>query len=232
MDNAPVRAIFNRIAPAYDELNDWLSLGQHRVWKKLAVKWSGAQSGDRCLDVCCGSGDLTLLLAQQVAPKGQVVGVDFAPAQLAIAQHRSYDRCIDPWVTWVEGDALALPFSTDEFDAATMGYGLRNVTNPRQALAELQRVLKPGATVAILDFHRPESKALQLLQTWYLQNLVVPTAQSYGLGAEYAYIQASLDQFLTGPEQVTLAQQVGFATAIHYPLVGGMMGVLCATTRG
>lgn len=221
-----VQDLFDRIAPAYDQLNDWLSLGLHRVWKQMAVKWSQPHEGAVCLDVCCGSGDLARLLAQRVAPTGQVYGVDFSSAQLSIARRRT-PRPLP--ITWLEGDALDLPFAANTFDAATMGYGLRNVTDIPRSLGELHRVLKPSAIVAILDFHRPDSPPLQSFQTWYLDTIVVPVAERLDLRQEYAYIHASLDRFPRGNRQVELAHQAGFSHAVHYPIASGMMGVLVAT---
>ncbi|XGV97467.1 MAG: bifunctional demethylmenaquinone methyltransferase/2-methoxy-6-polyprenyl-1,4-benzoquinol methylase UbiE [Leptolyngbya sp. BL-A-14] len=221
-----IRTLFNRIAPVYDQLNTWLSLGQHRIWKQMTVKWSGAGSGDTCLDVCCGSGDLALLLAQQVGAKGRVIGIDFAAEQLAIAQQRAQQCYPIPPITWVEGNALNLPFDENAFDAITMGYGLRNVTDIPGSLKELHRVLKPQAKAAILDFHRPLNPQIRTLQQWYLDAIVVPAAKQFGLTEEYAYIAPSLDRFPTGPEQVTLAYQAGFAKVTHYPIAGGTMGVL------
>ncbi len=224
-----IRAIFNRIAPVYDQLNDWLSLGQHRIWKEMAVKWSKAKQGDTCLDLCCGSGDLTFRLARRVGTSGQVYGVDFSPAQLEIAKQRSQDKYPTPPITWVESDVLNLPFEDNKFDAATMGYGLRNVTDIPRSLQELHRVLKPGAKAAILDFHRPEDSAARTFQQWYLDNFVVSVAQYLGLKEEYAYISPSLDRFPTGGKQVEIALQVGYAFATHYPITNGMMGVLVVT---
>ena len=221
-----IQALFNRIAPAYDTLNDGLSLGQHRVWKQMAVKWSDAQSGDRCLDLCCGSGDLARRLARQVGRTGSVTGLDFSVAQLAIAAERSCKSVQPLNITWVEGDALNLPFESQQFDAATMGYGLRNLVDIPRSLSELHRVLKPGAKAAILDFHRPSSAWVRAFQQWYLANLVVPMADSLNLKQEYAYIMPSLERFPTGSEQVALAHQAGFAQAVHYPIAAGIMGVL------
>ncbi len=226
MSSSEIRAIFDRIAPVYDQLNDWLSLGQHRIWKQMAVKWSNPRPGDTCIDLCCGSGDLALRLARQVGPTGYVYGVDFSPQQLAIAQERSQHQYPHPPISWVEADVLNLPFDDNKFDAATMGYGLRNVTDIPRSLKELHRVLKPGAKAAILDFHRPSNSHLRAFQQWYLDTLVVPVAQQLGLTEEYAYISPSLDRFPTGREQVELARQAGFAAPTHYPIAGGMMGVL------
>lgn len=224
-----IRSLFDRIAPVYDELNQSLSLGLHRVWKQMAVQWSGAQPGMTGLDVCCGSGDLTLQLARRVGPQGQVYGVDFAPAQLAVAQQRAAQQGLAARIHWVEADALDLPFEAETFDAATMAYGLRNLTQILPGLQELQRVLKPGAKAAILDFHRPQTIWMRRFQQWYLDAVVAPAAARYDLKAEYAYIGPSLDRFPQGPEQVTLARQAGFRHAVHYPISGGMMGVLVAT---
>jgi len=204
-------------------LNDSLSFKQHWIWKTMTVKWSAARTGDVCLDVCCGSGDLARLLARRVGNTGQVIGVDFAKDQLAIAQQRTHPHLP---IHWQEGDALNLPFSDNYFAAATMGYGLRNVLHIPRCLQELQRVLKPGARAAILDFNHPESLLMARLQHWYLETIVVPFATWYGFTNEYAYLVPSLEQFPTGREQVTLARQVGFSTVTHYPIAGGTMGVL------
>ncbi|NJM71891.1 MAG: bifunctional demethylmenaquinone methyltransferase/2-methoxy-6-polyprenyl-1,4-benzoquinol methylase UbiE [Scytonema sp. RU_4_4] len=225
--SSEIRAIFNRIAPVYDQLNDWFSLGQHRIWKEMTVKWSAAKPGDTTLDLCCGSGDLSFRLARCVGRTGQVYGVDFSPQLLEIARERSQSQY--PRINWVEADVLDLPFEDNQFDAATMGYGLRNVTDIPRSLKELHRVLKTGTKAAILDFHRPSNPQRQAFQQWYLDNLVVPVANYLGLKEEYAYISPSLDRFPTGKKLVEIAYQVGFAAATHYPIANGMMGVLVIT---
>jgi demethylmenaquinone methyltransferase/2-methoxy-6-polyprenyl-1,4-benzoquinol methylase len=221
-----IRAIFDSIAPVYDQLNDWFSLGQHWIWKDMTIKWSGAKLGDTCIDLCCGSGDLALRLARRVGKTGRVYGVDFSPNLLAIAKERSQKQYPQPAVTWVEADVLNLPFEDNQFDAATMGYGLRNVTDISQSLKEIYRVLKPGAKAAILDFHRPDNQQLRAFQQWYLDSIVVPIAERMGLKEQYAYINPSLERFPRGDEQKQLALQAGFASATHYPIVNDMMGVL------
>jgi demethylmenaquinone methyltransferase/2-methoxy-6-polyprenyl-1,4-benzoquinol methylase len=152
--------------------------------------------------------------------------VDFSPAQLRVAQQRVENKYPPLPINWVEADALDLPFPDNYFDSATMGYGLRNVTDIPRCLKELSRVLKPGATAAILDFHRPTQPSISTFVQWYLENIVVPAAEQLGLTEEYAYIAPSLDRFPTGPEQVILAQKAGFAAVTHYPIAIGMMGVL------
>lgn len=225
-----IQAIFDRIAPVYDRLNHTLSLGQHRIWKLMTVKWSNPPAGGMGLDLCCGSGDLTQMLARQLGSKGQAIGLDFSQEQLTIACQRSTHQPHQQ-IIWQLGDALNLPFAADTFDCATMGYGLRNVVDIPRCLRELHRVLKPGAKAAILDFHRPSQPWLQTFQSWYLQAIVVPTARNFGLNDEYAYIAPSLDRFPTGEQQVKLARQAGFAQAIHYPIANDMMGVLVLTKK-
>jgi demethylphylloquinol methyltransferase len=224
-----IQGIFDRIAPVYDVLNDRLSFGQHRIWKMMAVKWSGANFGDTALDLCCGSGDIALMLAKRVGTNGKVIGVDFSCQQLALAKSRDLSSPVKASIDWLEGDALNLPFADNYFDCATMGYGLRNVTDISLCLKELHRVLKPQAKAAILDFHLPDLPYLQSFQQWYLNNFVVAAARDFGLEAEYAYINPSLARFPNGREQVRLGTQAGFSEATHYPLLGGMMGILVLT---
>ncbi|KAK7856364.1 2-phytyl-1 [Quercus suber] len=208
--------LFGRIAPVYDNLNDLLSLGQHRIWKRMTVSWTGAKMGDCALDLCCGSGDLAFLLSEKVGSNGKVIGLDFSKEQLSIA-------------SWVEGDALELPFSDGYFDAITMGYGLRNVVDKERAMQEMFRVLKPGSRVSVLDFNKSTQPFTNLIQEWMIDNLVVPVATGYGLAKEYEYLKSSIKEFLTGKELERLALQVGFSNARHYEISGGLMGNLVAT---
>ncbi|EIE27364.1 ubiquinone/menaquinone biosynthesis methyltransferase, partial [Coccomyxa subellipsoidea C-169] len=226
--------LFGKIAPVYDQLNNMLSLGQHRVWKRMAIKWSGAQPGHAAVDLCCGSGDLAFNLAEAVGSSGQVTGLDFAKEMLQDAEQRQMSlpvtsRSRQPRVRWIQGDAQKLPFPDNSFDAATMGYGLRNVASIPKALGELQRVLKSGAKVAVLDFNNSTNPAVDAFQGWALENVVVPMARSYGLGEEYEYLRPSIKRFPTGREQVRLAKEAGFGKAVHYEIGFSLMGVLVAT---
>lgn len=225
------QTIFNNISSSYDELNEQLSFGQHKVWKKMAVQWSQAAMGSRALDICCGSGDLAFLLAGAVGPSGTVIGLDFAQNMLDYAQLRQQaartataaGRCR---VEWTLGDAMALPFPGAEFDAVTMGYGLRNVADVSKALQEIHRVLKPGAWAAVLDFNHAENVAVDAVQGFLLEQVVVPAARDRGLAAEYEYIRPSIEAFPVGREQERLATAAGFDRATHFELGFGMMGCL------
>ncbi|KAL9328036.1 hypothetical protein ACSQ67_003039 [Phaseolus vulgaris] len=224
------RALFNRIAPVYDNLNDLLSAGQHRVWKRMAVSWTGAKLGDCVLDVCCGSGDLSFLLSHKVGCDGKVIGLDFSKDQLSIASSRQQllsKKCFTN-IEWVEGDALDLPFMDGWFDAITMGYGLRNVVDKHKAMQEIFRVLKTGSTVSILDFNKSNESLTSAITEWMIDNVVVPVASGYGLSEEYKYLKSSIREFLTGKELEKLALEVGFSAARHYEIGGGLMGCLVA----
>ncbi len=223
-----VQQIFDRIAPVYDRFNDLLSLGQHRIWKKMALRWCEPKQGEQWLDLCCGSGDMTALLARQVMPNGQVVGVDFSKELLAIAAEKAkkYLPSIQKSITWQEGNVLSLPFAESTFDGATLSYGLRNVANIPQCLSELHRILKDGAKAAILDFHRPSNSLMQSFQDFYLERVVVPLADRFAMTNEYAYIAPSLARFPIGSEQVKISKAAGFSQATHYAIANGMMGIL------
>ncbi|XP_010251166.1 PREDICTED: 2-phytyl-1,4-beta-naphthoquinone methyltransferase, chloroplastic isoform X2 [Nelumbo nucifera] len=193
------QALFSRIAPVYDNLNDLLSLGQHRVWKRMAVSWSGAKEGDCVLDLCCGSGDLTFLLSEKIGSRGKVTGLDFSKNQLLVASFRQdllWKACYKN-IVWVEGDALDLPFPNGYFDAITIGYGLRNLVDRSKAMKEMFRVLKPGSRVSILDFNKSTEQFTTTIQEWMIDNVVVPVASNYNLAKEYTYLKSSIREFLT-----------------------------------
>jgi demethylmenaquinone methyltransferase/2-methoxy-6-polyprenyl-1,4-benzoquinol methylase len=223
-DAAAVRQLFEAAAPRYDQLNDLLSLGLHRLWKRQAIAWVNPRPGQRCLDLCCGTGDLALLLAARVRPGGQVIGIDAAAAPLELAVARSRRQ---PWLPlqWQQGDALATGLPTAWADGAVMAYGLRNLADPAAGLTELRRLLRPGGRAAVLDFNRPGALAARFQQA-YLRRVVVPAARRVGLEQHYAYLEASLARFASGPRQELLAQRAGFAQARHRSLSGGLMGLL------
>ena len=222
-DATAVQDLFEAIAPRYDQLNDLLSLGLHRLWKRQAIAWVAPQPGQRCLDLCCGTGDLALLLAARVRPGGQVLGLDAAAAPLAVAARRA---SLQPWLPlqWQQGDALATGLADGWADGAVMAYGLRNLADPAAGLAELRRVLRAGGRAAVLDFNRQQRVAA--FQRLYLRRVVVPVARRAGLEQHYAYLEASLERFPTGLEQERLARVAGFSQAAHHPLAGGLMGLL------
>lgn len=145
---AQVQDMFNRIAGTYDSLNTCISMGFHKQWKKVACQKLQLPIGGRVLDICTGTGDLIDYLLPLVGPQGQVEGLDFSEKMLAVARERFAQQ---PNVTLVQGDALALPYPDHYFDGAIISFGLRNVVSIPQALAEMQRVIKPGGRMVNLD---------------------------------------------------------------------------------
>uniref|UniRef100_A0A7N2LAD1 Menaquinone biosynthesis methyltransferase ubiE-like protein n=1 Tax=Quercus lobata TaxID=97700 RepID=A0A7N2LAD1_QUELO len=171
---------FGRIAPVYDNLNDLLSLGQHRLWKRMTVSWTGAKMGDCALDLCCGSGDLAFLLSEKVGSNGKpFLVVEFSALILKIL--------------WVEGDALELPFSDGYFDAVTMGYGLRNVVDKERAMQEMFKVLKPGSRVSVLDFNKSTQPFTNLIQDIEFNAIMVPVAEINQFVLNVSVLQAMDD---------------------------------------
>ena len=225
-DAEAVEQLFNDAAPSYDRLNDWLSLGLHRQWKREMVLQLSPQPGEQWLDLCCGTGDLALSLARRLRPGGSVVGVDAAAATLEIAGQRSSR---EPWlpVHWQQGDALNLEMPDACFDGALMAYGLRNLADPAAGLRELRRVLRVGGRAGLLDFNPlPSGTAAAVFQQTYLRRVVVPVASRAGLADHYAYLEESLKRFPNGPAQQQLALDAGFREACHRPLAAGLMGLL------
>ena len=222
-----VRDLFERIAPAYDRLNDLLSLGLHRIWKRQAIAWLAPQPGQRLIDLCCGTGDLALVMAEKVRPGGLVLGLDAAEAPLAQARSRAARA---PWLPleFQRGDALDTQLGDAWADGAVMAYGLRNLQDPALGLQELHRLLRAGGRAVVLDFNRPEDPQglTARFQRLYLRQLVVPLARKAGLEAQYAYLEDSLARFPTGGQQEQLALAAGFTQAHHQPLAGGQMGML------
>ena len=223
-DPAAVEQLFDEVAPRYDRLNDWLSLGLHRIWKRQLLRWVHPRAGDVWLDLCCGTGDLALQLARTLRPRGRVIALDAAAAPLQQARRR-HRR--EPWlaVDWLQGDALDTGLSSGCADGAVMAYGLRNLPDPAAGLRELRRLLHRDGRAAVLDFNR-STGTTAALQTLALRRVVVPVASQLGLKAQYAYLETSIAEFPTGPEQEQLAMAAGFSWAQHRPMAGGLMGLL------
>jgi demethylmenaquinone methyltransferase/2-methoxy-6-polyprenyl-1,4-benzoquinol methylase len=211
-----VREMFTQIAPSYDRLNHLLSLQLDRVWRMRVARELEAilQRPDATvLDLCCGTGDLTFALAR--AGRAQVIGADFSHAMLVRARSKSasapIDRTSDVPITFFEADALRLPFSAASFDVVTTAFGFRNLANYEDGLREILRVLKPGGTLAILEFTEPAAGVLGNLYRWYFRN-VLPRIGGLisGYRSAYTYLPASVSRFFRPPELSAVMETCGY----------------------
>ena len=225
-DENEVMTIFNKISKRYDFLNDLFSFGMHRIWKKKLLSFLNPLPGEKWLDLCCGTGDLSFALAKLVNPKGEVIGLDFAIEPLKIAKKYSLNRSVG-LLSWVQSDALNTGLSANEFDGIVMAYGLRNVSSKIICLKEMYRLLKPGGSAGILDFNPlNDSKNQKSFQLFYLRNFVVPVSMFFGMNESYSYIEQSLKDFPSGYMQKKLALEACFSKAKYYKLAFGQMGIL------
>jgi demethylmenaquinone methyltransferase/2-methoxy-6-polyprenyl-1,4-benzoquinol methylase len=209
-----VRGMFDRIAPVYDAMNRIMTAGLDRSWRRLAVE-AVVGPGDRVLDACCGTGDLALAAERE---GGHVTGLDFSPRMLERARRKSAT------VEWVEGDLLALPFPDGGFDAATVGFGVRNVDDLERALGELRRVLRPGGRLAILEITQPRGLLRPFFRLWF--DVLVPLAGKILPGGKaYTYLPASVRRF-PGPEDLAaLMRARGFEDVRFRRLAGGIVAL-------
>jgi demethylmenaquinone methyltransferase/2-methoxy-6-polyprenyl-1,4-benzoquinol methylase len=216
---AKVQALFERIAPRYDLINDLQSFGLHRRWKRAVIDLARVKTGDRALDVCCGTGDLAKALARRGA---EVVGLDFCQRMLDF----SGTEAKSPNPTYVRGDAQELPFPDKAFDVVTVGYGLRNLSNWKRGLEEMARVGRPGARIIVLDFGKPDNALWRGLYFTYLR-LFVPVL---GLvfcrnAAAYAYILESLQHYPAQHGVDAHMRHIGLTNVRIVSFLGGVMTI-------
>lgn len=216
-----VQAMFDRIAPVYDAMNRLMTAGLDRRWRRLTAE-AVVRPGDRVLDACCGTGDLSVA---GHAAGGEVVGLDFSEAMLARARRKAPD------LEWVRGDLLDLPFPDGSFDAATIGFGIRNVPDLEAGLRELVRVVRPGGRLGCLEITRPSGALRPFFRLWF--DGLVPLAGKVLPGGEaYTYLPASVRRF-PGPDDLAGAMRRAGFDDVGWRLLGG--GIVClhvATSPG
>lgn len=196
-----VRAGFAEISAHYDRINDWMTFGLHRHWKRTLVRGLRLQPGDRVLDLCCGTGDLAYLGAAETIA-GMTVGLDFASEMITVAQSRTGWCVSEHRPVWIRGDALRLPFPNHSFDAAMIGYGLRNLADVRNALGEISRVLRPGGRLAILETGLPRGRLVAALHHCYLRRgIPLLAGLVHGSAEMHRYLASSALAFAS-PEEI------------------------------
>ncbi|MFN8108914.1 MAG: bifunctional demethylmenaquinone methyltransferase/2-methoxy-6-polyprenyl-1,4-benzoquinol methylase UbiE [Thermoleophilia bacterium] len=192
-----VRAMFDRIAPRYDLLNRVMTAGLDGRWREAAAAAADVAAGGSAIDACCGTGDLALALARRVTRAGRVLGVDFAENMLELAREKAAQQ--DLPVEFVAGDALALPAPDDAFDAATVAFGIRNVSDLDGDIAEMARVVRPGGRVVILEITTP-ARLRAFYQAWFDRTIPLLGRVLGRDGAAYEYLPASVRRFPEPPE--------------------------------
>jgi demethylmenaquinone methyltransferase/2-methoxy-6-polyprenyl-1,4-benzoquinol methylase len=218
-----VREMFSRLAERYDLVNDVMSFGMHRKWKRETVRLAlHANGGARLLDLCCGTGDMSFY-AEEIGTR-RVVGADFTIPMLSVGRRRA--RAGGRRTIFVAADALSLPFRDGSFDAITVGYGLRNIADPRTALAEMRRVLAPGGRAVVLDFGKPDNPIARGLYIGYLRTMMPAVGLVFhGDHETYSYIPDSLVRYPAQRGVEEMMQDVGFVNVRYENRLLGTMGL-------
>ncbi len=211
-----VGAMFDRIGRVYDPLNLLISAFQEPRWRRRAVALAGLRPGGRAIDVATGTGKVAADLLRSAEPGGRVLGVDISPGMIGVAQRRNVSR---PGLTFVIGDAMALPAEDDRFDAATIAFGMRNLPDYARGFAEMARVVRPGGKVVCLEIARPRSRPARILR-WWFEHLVPVLGRIAGQGGAYAYLVRSVQGY-PAPERIATIMSDAGLLGIHWVRMSG-----------
>jgi demethylmenaquinone methyltransferase/2-methoxy-6-polyprenyl-1,4-benzoquinol methylase len=221
-----VADVFHSVAAKYDLMNDLMSFGVHRIWKKYTIELSGVRKGNRVLDIAGGTGDLSYDFARKVGPDGLVVLADINDSMLKVGRDRLADRGIAGNLETVQANAESLPFPDNYFDVITMAFGLRNVTHKDKALAEFNRVLKPGGRLLVLEFSKPRNELLSKAYDVYsFKALPLIGRTVTGDPDSYQYLAESIRMH---PDQETLGAMMadaGLVQVRYHNLTGGIVAL-------
>jgi demethylmenaquinone methyltransferase/2-methoxy-6-polyprenyl-1,4-benzoquinol methylase len=221
-----VAEVFHSVAAKYDLMNDLMSGGVHRLWKRFTIELSGVRPGNRVLDIAGGTGDLTRQFSRLVGPTGEVVLADINASMLAVGRDRLLDKGVAGNVRFVQADAEKLPFPDNHFDVVTIAFGLRNVTHKEDALRSMLRVLKPGGRLLVLEFSKPSNALLSRAYDAYSFSLLPMLGKLITNDSEsYRYLAESIRMH---PDQETLKGMMadaGFAAVSFHNMTGGIVAL-------
>ncbi len=221
-----VAEVFHSVAAKYDLMNDVLSGGLHRLWKRFTIELSGVRPGNRVLDIAGGTGDLTRKFSSLVGPSGEVVLADINDSMLKVGRDRLLDKGVAGNVQFVQADAEALPFPDNHFDVVTIAFGLRNVTRKENALRSMLRVLKPGGRLLVLEFSKPGNPLLAKAYDTYSFSFMPLAGKLITNDADsYRYLAESIRMH---PDQETLKAmmvEAGFERVTYHNMTGGIVAL-------
>jgi demethylmenaquinone methyltransferase/2-methoxy-6-polyprenyl-1,4-benzoquinol methylase len=220
-----VRAMFDRIAGVYDLMNSVMTAGLHHRWRERAGDVAALEVGDRALDVATGTGDLAIELRRRVGSEGEVVGSDFSEGMLELARQKA------PELRFEHGNALALPYDDDEFDAATVGFGARNFSDLPQGLREMARVVRPGGRVVILEITTPERPPLSLFFRLWFDRIVPMLGRFAGDSDAYSYLPSSVRRFPNARGLGAAMTAVGMVDVRWLLTAGGIIAIHVGTVE-
>lgn len=218
-----VQQLFGSIAKRYDLLNTVFTLNQDTYWRNVAADKANVMADYKVLDVCCGTGKLSIALAEKVGPRGRIIGLDFSENMLRQAEENIKNISYQQIITLIQGNALHLPFADNSFNCATIGFGLRNVADIKGVLSEMVRVTKPGGTVLSVELSKPSAPIIKHLYYLYFEHLL-PLLGNLGFNKNQPYynLPASL-RTLPDPSAIQdILTQVGLEQTAYYQLTGGI----------
>jgi demethylmenaquinone methyltransferase/2-methoxy-6-polyprenyl-1,4-benzoquinol methylase len=217
-----VHSVFESIAHEYDKMNTIISLGQHSRWRRVTMREMGITEGQAAIDLCCGTCDWTISLAETVGGQGRVIGLDFSKNMLSIGQTKINHRQLDRTIELVHGDAMAIPYEDNQFDYATIGFALRNVPNFKQVLAEMKRIVKPGGFVVSLEASKPPNRWYRKIYFIYFYHILPIIAKMIvNKYKEYHWLPTSLTNFPDSVELKKIMLEIGFRSVRVKLFAGG-----------
>ena len=214
---------FNSVAQKYDMMNTLLSFGIHHIWKRIAVRMLGLNSGDRVLDVCGGTGDLAVLAVRAVGQTGHITLYDFSSAMINAGRFKKNNSSIRKRIEYIQGDVQQLSFQNESFDVAMIGFGIRNVIDMKKGFKEMYRVLKPGGKMMCLEFSKPVSPLFRLLYDYYSFYIIPFLGKAItGSVQAYTHLPESIRTFPSPDELTDILKNIGFLHVTHKKLTNGI----------